>query len=130
MPKIAGTLLITEKNELVLHRRDNKPGIASPGKLSLFGGHMEGQESPREAAIRELQEEISLDVSQLSLEHVCDFSDANKDYFMFKTMVPTSDFEVYEGVGSEVYAIEEALARDDLADAARTTIIKLLEGEN
>ncbi len=130
MTKIAGTLLVTEKNQVVLQRRDNKPSIVSPGKLSLFGGHMEGDESPKEGAIRELREEISLDVGQLSLEHVCDFSKDGKKYFMFKANIPTTDFEVYEGVGSEIYTMEEALARDDLATPARVTITKVLEGED
>lgn len=41
--------------------RDNKPTIANPGKVSVFGGRSKNFETPLKCAIREIKEEISLE---------------------------------------------------------------------
>ena len=43
----------------LLQLRDEKPDIFYPGHWGLFGGHLEPGESPEEALLREIQEEIS-----------------------------------------------------------------------
>lgn len=41
-----------------MQHRDDKPGIAAPGMWALFGGRVEDDESPRDAVIREVDEEL------------------------------------------------------------------------
>jgi 8-oxo-dGTP pyrophosphatase MutT (NUDIX family) len=53
----AGVLLVTEDGKLIGQRRDDKPGIDNPGKVSTFGGTVEPGENPKDAAWRELVEE-------------------------------------------------------------------------
>jgi 8-oxo-dGTP pyrophosphatase MutT (NUDIX family) len=128
MVGIAGTLLVTKDNHVLLQRRDgNAP--RSPHKLSLFGGHAENDETSLETAVRELAEEISLDVTQLQFEPVVSFTMAGYEYNMFKTVVPTTDFKVFEGVGYEEYPIDEVLQRTDLTESAQRTITAVLKGE-
>lgn len=43
---------------VLMQLRDDKEGIAFPGKWGFFGGGIEPGESPEEAALRELAEEI------------------------------------------------------------------------
>lgn len=132
MIEIAGTLLYTTDGRLVLHRRDKK-AVTSPNKLGLFGGHAEAHETALETARRELAEEISLDVNSLTLDFIAEFEAFNSytqqkvHFTTFKSIVPHTDFEVFEGVGLEVYSVEEALKRSDLTDSTRTTIVKAQE---
>jgi 8-oxo-dGTP diphosphatase len=50
------------KHEVLLLLRDNKPEIAYPNHWSLVGGHVEEGETAEQAAIRELSEEVGLDL--------------------------------------------------------------------
>jgi 8-oxo-dGTP pyrophosphatase MutT (NUDIX family) len=61
IPKsIVRIFLILPKGQIVAQLRDNIPGIASQGMLSTFGGGVDIGESPKQAAVRELEEETCL----------------------------------------------------------------------
>ena len=47
------------EGRLLLQQRDDVVGILHPGKVALFGGHREGNETFLECAVREVEEEIS-----------------------------------------------------------------------
>lgn len=49
-----------------MHLRDDLAQIAWPGHWSLLGGGADGDETPREAIVRELQEEAGLTASGLT----------------------------------------------------------------
>jgi len=53
-----------------MQHRDDTPAIFFPGKIGLFGGEVEPDESPIEAAIREIREELSVEISAPELVHV------------------------------------------------------------
>jgi 8-oxo-dGTP diphosphatase len=57
--EIAAAILLDKSGCMLLQRRDDKPDIAQPGKVSMFGGHREGAESFLECVVREIREEIS-----------------------------------------------------------------------
>lgn len=56
--EIAAALLIDVNGSLLLQRRDNIPDIIQPGKVGLFGGHREGEETFLECVVREINEEV------------------------------------------------------------------------
>lgn len=60
--KYAAVLLETIDGKLIFHHRDNKPDIDNPDKVGVFGGVVEEGESFEEAAIREIKEELNLDL--------------------------------------------------------------------
>lgn len=76
MKKIAAIIFENDKGEILLYMRDNKPGIPFPHHWDLFGGHVEDGETPEEALVREVKEELNYDL---------------KDYKFFKK------YECYEG---------------------------------
>jgi 8-oxo-dGTP diphosphatase len=57
--EIASAILVDTLGRLLLRRRDNIPGIVMPGKIGLFGGHREGNETYLECVVREIHEETS-----------------------------------------------------------------------
>ncbi len=64
MKKIAAIILENDKREILLYLRDNKPGIPFPNHWDLIGGHVEEGETPEEALIREVKEELNIDLKE------------------------------------------------------------------
>jgi len=62
MKKIAAIILENDQGELLLYLRDNKPGIPFPLHWDLIGGHVEEGETPEEALVREVKEELDFDL--------------------------------------------------------------------
>jgi 8-oxo-dGTP diphosphatase len=57
--EIAPVLLFDTSGRLLLQLRDEIPSIIYPGKIGLFGGHREGNETFLECAVREIREELN-----------------------------------------------------------------------
>ncbi len=55
--EIACAVLLDPHGRFLLQRRDNVPNILYPGKIGLFGGHREGEETFLECVVREVSEE-------------------------------------------------------------------------
>jgi len=66
MKKIVAVILENNKGEILLYLRDNKPNIPFPRHWDLFGGHVEKGETPEEALIREVKEELDYDLKDYS----------------------------------------------------------------
>ncbi|MCE5346690.1 MAG: NUDIX domain-containing protein [Bacteroidales bacterium] len=64
MKEIAEIILENDKGEILLYLRDNKPGIPFPHYWDLIGGHVEEGETPEEALVREVKEEIDIDLTE------------------------------------------------------------------
>ena len=77
--EVAAALIIDTRGRFLLQQRDNIPGIFFPGKIGLFGGHREGDETFLECAVREVHEEISYFVSPERFEHLASFRGPDPD---------------------------------------------------
>ena len=55
-------ILQNTRGEVLLHQRDEKPGLPFAGYWSMLGGKMEEGESAADAMQRELMEEIGVTV--------------------------------------------------------------------
>ncbi|KUF15607.1 NUDIX domain-containing protein [Streptomyces silvensis] len=62
----AVAIISNRRGELLLHLRDDLPGIAWPAHWSLLGGGAEPGESPAAAIVRELDEEAGLPARELT----------------------------------------------------------------
>ena len=51
-------MIVTPDGRYLLQQRDDDPRIPFPNAWALFGGQIEPRESPAEALVRELEEEI------------------------------------------------------------------------
>lgn len=63
--KTVVVILPYHEGRVLMQLRDDKEGIAFPGKWGFFGGGIEPGESPEEAALRELAEEIGYHATTL-----------------------------------------------------------------
>ena len=55
--------LLTVRGRYALQHRDDRPDIASAGRWGLFGGSVDGDETPSAAVRREVHEELAVDVA-------------------------------------------------------------------
>ncbi|HEX4799086.1 MAG TPA: NUDIX domain-containing protein [Candidatus Paceibacterota bacterium] len=70
IPEYAGGFLFDRSNQTILiHLRDHNTNF-SPGRWSFFGGLCESGETPKEAFVREMNEELSLNVPLISAIHL------------------------------------------------------------
>jgi 8-oxo-dGTP diphosphatase len=56
--EFAPTIVLDDRDRFLLQQRDDIAGIFYPGKIGLFGGHREGDETFLDCAVRELHEEL------------------------------------------------------------------------
>jgi 8-oxo-dGTP diphosphatase len=74
-----GAILIDTLGRFLFQLRDNVVGITNPGKIGLFGGHREGDETFLECIVREVHEEIGYFIPAERFEHVGSFDGADID---------------------------------------------------
>src|SRR4051812_41586401 len=80
-------LIAVDGDRVILQQRDDKPGIANPGLITTFGGVSEGEEYPHETAVREIREELGIDIwPQSELNHLCDIVKTEADGSITRAM--------------------------------------------
>ncbi len=58
--EFGAAILVDTQGRLLFQLRDNVPGILYPGRVGLFGGHREGEETYLQCVCREIHEEIGI----------------------------------------------------------------------
>lgn len=59
---VATCLLFDRNNRLLIYLRDDKPEISFPNHWDLFGGMIEEGETPEQALVREIKEELGIEL--------------------------------------------------------------------
>jgi 8-oxo-dGTP diphosphatase len=114
--------LITDDSVITI-QRDNKPGLRYAGMWDLPGGGNEGNESPAECAIREVREELGIDVLPISIllskQYPALHDDSLIAYFMV-AKVAQSDIDAIqfgnEGQGWRLMPFSEFMDRTDVIE--------------
>jgi len=108
--RIAMVILENQDGEFALQLRSPIPSIVNPDRWGCFGGYIEEGESPAEAALREIEEEltVSLDSKKLTF-HAYFEMDENKEYSIFHYLVKNElDHAVLmEGEDLSYFSIKE-----------------------
>ncbi|WP_157767702.1 MFS transporter [Actinosynnema pretiosum] len=69
-PEGVQIILVNSQGAVLLQLRDDKPGIPHPNTWCIPGGHLDPGETPRQAATRELNEEMGLTIPAHHLHHI------------------------------------------------------------
>lgn len=112
MKEIAAIILENENGEFLLALRDNKPGIPFPNHWDLIGGHVEDGETPEEALVREVKEELDIDIKEYTFHKKveCLTGDAYENIkyiYTGKINIPIEEITLLEGERAQYFSPEE-----------------------
>ncbi len=112
MKRIAAIILENDKREILLYLRDNKTGIPFPQHWDLIGGHVEEGETPDEALVREVKEELDIELKEYRFfkEYECLEGDAYpniKYIYSGKINIPIEEITLLEGDRPQFFRYEE-----------------------
>jgi 8-oxo-dGTP diphosphatase len=112
MKKIAAIILENEKGEFLFALRDNKSWIPFPNHWDLIGGHIEEGESPGEALVREIKEELDIDIKEYTFykKFDCFTGDAYENIkyiYAGKINIPLEEITLLEGQRAQYFSKEE-----------------------
>lgn len=112
MKEIAAIILENDKGEFLLYLRDNKPDIPFPDHWDLIGGHVEEGEKPDQALVREVKEELNIDLKEYIFykKYVCLTGDAyenTKYIYTGRINLPIEEITLLEGVRPQFFSKEE-----------------------
>jgi 8-oxo-dGTP diphosphatase len=112
MKKIAAIILENDRGEFLLALRDNKSWIPFPNHWDLIGGHVEEGETPEEALVREVKEELDIDIKDYAFfkKFECLTGDAyeNEKYiYTGKINLPIEEITLLEGERARYFTREE-----------------------
>ena len=90
-------LFINDQGRVLLLLRDNNPEIPYPGMWDVPGGHVEKGEAPEQCIVREMKEEIGLDLQGFQLFSVTEFDDRTEYTFWQKANLSIDKIRLNEG---------------------------------
>jgi 8-oxo-dGTP diphosphatase len=106
----AAMLLIVTDNGLLMHLRDDKPGIPNPGCWAGFGGAVEEGETVEQALHREVLEETGLDIKSatfLTVEVDHEGDGRAVSLFYVAGDYRPEEIDLQEGAGVAVHPVED-----------------------
>ena len=125
-PRIALAVLLVG-GRYVMQLRDDKSGISTPGVWGLFGGAIEDGEEPQIALLREVREELCIELHDFhflwSVEHFGDFPGGPARYWLFEADITNlwGRHRLMEGQAVQHFAFDE-LRDFEIASFARDVI--------
>ncbi|MBP5473421.1 MAG: NUDIX domain-containing protein [Bacteroidales bacterium] len=133
MKTIAAIILENRNGELLLYKRDNKPGIPFPGYWDLIGGHVEDGETPEQALVREIKEELNIDFTNFVFfkEYLCTEKDAypNVKYIYAGIIdIPIDKITLLEG-DYPMYFKKEQIKSLDIANIQKHILIDYIDSD-
>jgi 8-oxo-dGTP pyrophosphatase MutT (NUDIX family) len=133
--EIACAIIIDTLGRFLLQQRDDVPGIIHPGKVGVFGGHREGDETFLQCVVREVCEELSYLVPPERFEHVLSHEGVDIDVdggtvrgeFFVAREVPVEGVVVTEGSLLIVERMDLSSVAHRLAPSAQLAMRAFLE---
>ncbi len=122
-----GILIKTKSGKYLFQERDMNAS-RHPGMFTPFGGGRENRESPLLCAIREIKEEIDIELSVAKIQFVGDFGSRNNPGKFHKVFyaedIDVNTITVHEGKGAVELTYEEALAHPKVTEFTKNALRK------
>jgi 8-oxo-dGTP diphosphatase len=112
MKEIAAIILENDRGEFLLALRDKKPGIPFPDHWDLIGGHVEEGETPEQALVREVKEELNIDLKDYKFykKYECLTGDAYENIkyiYSGRLNLPIEKITLLEGERPQFFSKDE-----------------------
>ena len=114
------------KDKLVMQHRDNKPGLLNSNMWDFPGGGREGNETPVECALREIQEEFGIKLEASSFVWQKDYpaqKDPNQRAFFLVANISKENVDAIhfgnEGQGWDFMDYNTFFERSDVVEAIK-----------
>jgi 8-oxo-dGTP diphosphatase len=119
-------IFINDDNKILLFLRDDFPQIKYPNRWDIPGGHVEIGETPEECIVREIKEEIGLQLSNFQLFEQREFPDRIEYSFWKRQNINIEKIVLTEGQALRWFSREEA-ATTQLAFGFNITIVSFFK---
>ena len=110
----ASIIFVNEQKQILLFLRDDKQGLPYRNMWDVPGGHVEENETPKECIIREMKEEMNLDLQNFQLFCEKEFDDRIEFTYWKKADLNISEIDLLEGQCLKWFTQQEA-AETELA---------------
>ena len=90
-------IFVNDKKQVLLFLRDDKPDIPYPNMWDIPGGHVDEGESPEQCIVREMKEEMDLNLEEFHLLSVMEFIDRIEYTFWKKANLDIQSINLHEG---------------------------------
>ncbi len=117
-----GFLYNPKTNSVLLHKRDSHTNV-NPNQWAFFGGLSEAGETPEETFVREIKEELGIEISPSSIKSLTDyFNEELQTYryiFFVESNLEKSDMQLEEGEDFSWIPLEKVFEYDLTAKTAK-----------
>jgi 8-oxo-dGTP diphosphatase len=110
----ASIIFVNDLNQVLLFLRDDKPGLPYRNMWDVLGGHVDPGETPEECIVREMKEEIDLDLKDFQLFCCKEFDDRIEYSYWKKANLKIEEINLMEGQCLKWFTRRET-AETDLA---------------
>lgn len=90
-------LFMNDLKDILLFLRDDKESIPYPNMWDVPGGHVERGESPDQCIVREMKEEIDIELEEFNLFSVMEFDDRMEYTYWKKENLDINKMDLTEG---------------------------------
>jgi 8-oxo-dGTP diphosphatase len=99
MERIDGTniIFLNDQNEVLLQLRDNKPNIPYPNMWAIPGGHVDQGETPLACILREVKEELGIELNKAALFIAAERSYGREHTYWARASFRLEDVKLSEG---------------------------------
>ena len=104
----ASIIFVNDKEKILLFLRDDKPGLPYRNMWDVPGGHVEFGETPKECIVREMKEEMNLDLQDFHLLCKKEFDDRIEYTYWKKINLNISEIDLMEGQCLKWFTRQEA----------------------
>ena len=90
-------IFVNDQKQVLLFLRDDIPTIPFPNMWDVPGGHVEPGETPAKCIVREMREEMEMDLIGFSLFSITEFPDRIEYTFWKKSNLDINRITLHEG---------------------------------